>query len=260
MKHAIDQPHGIILVTGPTGSGKTTTLYSCLQDLNQPDVNIVTAEDPVEYQLPGVNQVAVNQQVGLTFASVLRSVLRQDPDICLVGEIRDGETADIAVKAALTGHLVLSTLHTNDAPGVIARLIDMGIPPFLLASSLILAQAQRLYRRLCPYCKAPMEGTFDAQMLEANEIDPHAFDGATIYDAVGCPKCNGSGYKGRGAIMEVLPVSDDVRTAIVKGLPSDAIRKIAVKEGMMTLKDVGLLKVRDGLTSLKAALAVTGSE
>ena len=244
MKHAIDQPHGIILVTGPTGSGKTTTLYSCLQDLNQPDVNIVTAEDPVEYQLPGVNQVAVNQQVGLTFASVLRSVLRQDPDICLVGEIRDGETADIAVKAALTGHLVLSTLHTNDAPGVIARLIDMGIPPFLLASSLILAQA----------------GTFDAQMLEANEIDPHAFDGATIYDAVGCPKCNGSGYKGRGAIMEVLPVSDDVRTAIVKGLPSDAIRKIAVKEGMMTLKDVGLLKVRDGLTSLKAALAVTGSE
>ena len=260
MKHAIDQPHGIILVTGPTGSGKTTTLYSCLQDLNQPDVNIVTAEDPVEYQLPGVNQVAVNQQVGLTFASVLRSVLRQDPDICLVGEIRDGETADIAVKAALTGHLVLSTLHTNDAPGVIARLIDMGIPPFLLASSLILAQAQRLYRRLCPYCKAPMEGTFDAQMLEANEIDPHAFDGATIYDAVGCPKCNGSGYKGRGAIMEVLPVSDDVRAAIVKGLPSDAIRKIAVKEGMMTLKDVGLLKVRDGLTSLKAALAVTGSE
>ena len=260
MKHAIDQPHGIILVTGPTGSGKTTTLYSCLQDLNQPDVNIVTAEDPVEYQLPGVNQVAVNQQVGLTFASVLRSVLRQDPDICLVGEIRDGETADIAVKAALTGHLVLSTLHTNDAPGVIARLIDMGIPPFLLASSLILAQAQRLYRRLCPYCKAPMEGAFDPQMLEANEIDPHAFDGATVYDAVGCPKCNGSGYKGRGAIMEVLPVSDDVRTAIVKGLPSDAIRKIAVKEGMMTLKDVGLLKVRDGLTSLKAALAVTGSE
>ena len=260
MKHAIDQPHGIILVTGPTGSGKTTTLYSCLQDLNQPDVNIVTAEDPVEYQLPGVNQVAVNQQVGLTFASVLRSVLRQDPDICLVGEIRDGETADIAVKAALTGHLVLSTLHTNDAPGVIARLIDMGIPPFLLASSLILAQAQRLYRRLCPYCKTPMEGTFDAQMLEANEIDPHAFDGATIYDAVGCPKCNGSGYKGRGAIMEVLPISDDVRAAIVKGLPSDAIRKIAVKEGMMTLKDVGLLKVREGLTSLKAALAVTGSE
>ena len=260
MKHAIDQPHGIILVTGPTGSGKTTTLYSCLQDLNQPDVNIVTAEDPVEYQLPGVNQVAVNQQVGLTFASVLRSVLRQDPDICLVGEIRDGETADIAVKAALTGHLVLSTLHTNDAPGVIARLIDMGIPPFLLASSLILAQAQRLYRRLCPYCKAPMEGAFDPQMLEANEIDPHAFDGATVYDAVGCPKCNGSGYKGRGAIMEVLPVSDDVRSAIVKGLPSDAIRKIAVSEGMMTLKDVGLLKVRDGLTSLKAALAVTGSE
>ena len=202
----------------------------------------------------------MNQQVGLTFASVLRSVLRQDPDICLVGEIRDGETADIAVKAALTGHLVLSTLHTNDAPGVIARLIDMGIPPFLLASSLILAQAQRLYRRLCPYCKAPMAEAFDPQMLEANEIDPHAFDGATVYDAVGCPKCNGSGYKGRGAIMEVLPVSDNVRAAIVKGQPSDVIRRIAVEEGMVTLKNVGILKVRDGLTSLKAALAVTGSE
>ena len=260
MKHAIDQPHGIILVTGPTGSGKTTTLYSCLQDLNTPDINIVTAEDPVEYQLPGVNQVAVNQQVGLTFAAVLRSVLRQDPDVCLVGEIRDGETADIAVKAALTGHLVLSTLHTNDAPGVIARLIDMGIPPFLLASSLILAQAQRLYRKLCPFCKQPMEGELDPQILKANDLDPEIFKGAKIYVPVGCPKCHGGGYKGRGAIMEVLPVTEAIRSAITKGAASDVIRDIAVKEGMVTLKRVGMMKVCQGLTSINAALAVTGSE
>ena len=258
MKYAIEQPHGIILVTGPTGSGKTTTLYSCLQDLNQPDVNIVTAEDPVEYQLPGVNQVHVNQQVGLTFASVLRSVLRQDPDIVLVGEIRDGETADIAVKAALTGHLVLSTLHTNEASGVIARLIDMGVPPFLLASSLFLAQAQRLYRKLCPVCKKPCEP--NAEVLLANHISTSIFEGATIYEANGCTKCNGIGYKGRGAIMEVLPITDAIRDAIVKGSPSSVIREQAVAEGMVTLKDAGMLKVKNGLTSLHAALEVTGGE
>jgi len=258
MKYAIDQPHGIILVTGPTGSGKTTTLYSCLQDLNQPDVNIVTAEDPVEYELPGVNQVHVNQQVGLTFASVLRSVLRQDPDIVLVGEIRDGETADIAVKAALTGHLVLSTLHTNDAAGVIARLIDMNVPPFLLSSSLILAQAQRLYRKLCPVCKKPCDP--NPEILSANRIDPSMFAGTTIYEPGGCTKCNGIGYKGRAAIMEVLTVSDAIRAAIVKGTPSATIRDIAISEGMVTLKEAGLLKVKNGITSLHAALEVTGGE
>lgn len=259
MKHAIEQPHGIILVTGPTGSGKTTTLYSCLQDLNTSDVNIVTAEDPVEYQLPGVNQVHVNQQVGLSFASVLRSVLRQDPDIVLVGEIRDGETADIAVKAALTGHLVLSTLHTNDASGVIARLVDMKVPPFLIASSLILAQAQRLYRKLCPFCKKPAEA-IDPAVLVANAIPAHFFDGVTIYDpGPGCPKCT-LGYKGRAAIMEVLTVTDGVRDITVKGGTASAIRDMAVKEGMITLKEVGLMKVRDGLTSLRSALEVTGSE
>ena len=258
MKYAIEQPHGIILVTGPTGSGKTTTLYSCLQDLNTPDVNIVTAEDPVEYQLAGVNQVHVNQQVGLTFSSVLRSVLRQDPDIVLVGEIRDGETADIAVKAALTGHLVLSTLHTNDASGVIARLIDMGVPPFLIASSLILAQAQRLYRKLCPFCKKPCE--IDPAILVANHIQPTFFDGASIYESHGCPKCNNTGYKGRGAVMEVLPISDKIRNATVKGAASSVLRDIAVEEGMVTLKDAGMLKVRDGITSLHAALEVTGGE
>ncbi len=258
MKYAIEQPHGILLVTGPTGSGKTTTLYSCLQDLNQPDVNIVTAEDPVEYQLPGVNQVHVNTQIGLTFASVLRSVLRQDPDVVLVGEIRDGETADIAVKAALTGHLVLSTLHTNNAAGVIARLIDMGVPPFLLASSLLLAQAQRLFRKLCPVCKSPSEP--NAEVLRANHIDPELFQGATLFEPVGCPKCNGIGYKGRGAVMEVLTVTESIRAAIVVNAPSSTLRDLAVKEGMVTLKDAGLRKVINGITSLAAALEVTGGE
>jgi len=258
MKHAIEQPHGIILVTGPTGSGKTTTLYSCLQDLNQPDVNIVTAEDPVEYQIQGINQVQVNQQAGLSFAAILRSVLRQDPDIVLVGEIRDGETADIAVKAALTGHLVLSTLHTNDASGVIPRLVDMGVPPFLIASSLILAQAQRLFRKLCPACKKPAE--INPDVLAANGIDPEFFKGATVFEPCGCVKCNDIGYKGRGAMMEVLPISEAIRSATIKGSSSAVIRDIAVKEGMKTLKDVGLLKVRNGMTSLNAALEVTGSE
>ena len=258
MKFAIDQPHGIILVTGPTGSGKTTTLYSCLQDLNQPNVNIVTAEDPVEYELAGVNQCHVNVAQGLTFAGILRSVLRQDPDIVLVGEIRDGETADIAVKAALTGHLVLSTLHTNDACGVVARLFDMGIQPFMLASSLILAQAQRLYRKLCPNCKKQVE--VDLEMLALNKVDPKPFEGVTIYGPVGCAKCHGSGYKGRGAMMEVLPISPKIRALIEKGGDADLLRKLALEEGMVTLKEAGMMKVRQGLTSLAAAFEVTGGE
>lgn len=258
MKFAIDQPHGIILVTGPTGSGKTTTLYSCLQDLNKADVNIVTAEDPVEYELPGVNQCHVNVAQGLTFAGILRSVLRQDPDIVLVGEIRDGETADIAVKAALTGHLVLSTLHTNDACGVVARLFDMGIQPFMLASSLILAQAQRLYRRLCPYCRVPVDA--DRALLEANKVDPKPFEGVQIYGPGGCPKCHGTGYKGRGAMMEVLPISPKVRHIVEKGGNAEQLRAAALEEGMVTLKDAGMMKVRAGLTSLEAAFAVTGGE
>ena len=258
MKFAIDQPHGIILVTGPTGSGKTTTLYSCLQDLNQPNVNIVTAEDPVEYELPGVNQCHVNVAQGLTFAGILRSVLRQDPDIVLVGEIRDGETADIAVKAALTGHLVLSTLHTNDACGVIPRLFDMGIAPFMLASSLILAQAQRLFRKLCPYCKQPVDVNFD--MLASNKVDPEPFREAQIFGPVGCPKCHGSGYKGRGAMMEVLPISPKIRTLVEKGGNAELLKALALEEGMVTLKEAGMRKVRAGITSLEAAFEVTGSE
>ena len=246
------------LSASTTGSGKTTTLYSCLQDLNQPNVNIVTAEDPVEYELAGVNQCHVNVAQGLTFAGILRSVLRQDPDIVLVGEIRDGETADIAVKAALTGHLVLSTLHTNDACGVVARLFDMGIQPFMLASSLILAQAQRLYRKLCPFCKQPVD--VDLEMLKINNVDPKPFEGATVYGPVGCPKCHGSGYKGRGAMMEVLPISPKIRALIEKGGDADLLKKLALEEGMVTLKEAGMIKVRAGLTSLEAAFEVTGGE
>ncbi len=257
LEYAINQPHGILLVTGPTGSGKTTTLYSCLQDLNQPDVNIITCEDPVEYQLEGINQVQINADIGLTFAGALRSILRQDPDVVLVGEIRDGETAEIAIKAALTGHLVLSTLHTNDAPGAVTRLIDMGIEPFMLGSCLILAQAQRLYRKLCPSCKAPTE--IGADILRINHIDPAIFGDSTIYKAVGCPRC-ANGFKGRGALMEVLLITDKVREAILAGANTSELRELARRNGMVSLKDAGLLRVRDGLTSLEAALEVTGGE
>lgn len=257
MQHAIAQPHGIILVTGPTGSGKTTTLYSCLQELNQPDVNIITCEDPVEYQLAGINQVQMHAEVGLTFASALRSILRQDPDIVLVGEIRDGETAEIATKAALTGHLVLSTLHTNSAPGAVTRLIDMGIEPFMLGSALILAQAQRLYRRLCPACKKQAEVSPD--VLRQNHIDPDFFKGATIYQAAGCPRCS-SGFKGRGAIMEVLLISNTIRDAIIRGANTSEISRLGCEAGMVSLKQAGLARVREGVTSLEAALEVTGGD
>jgi len=258
MKFAIAQPHGIILSTGPTGSGKTTTLYSCLQDLNRPGVNIVTAEDPVEYELAGINQVHVNSQVGLTFAGVLRSVLRQDPDVILVGEIRDNETADIAVKAALTGHLVLSTLHTNDAPGSIVRLADMQVPPFLISSSLVLAQAQRLFRKLCPFCKKPID--LDEELLVANHVDPERFKDVQVYGPGGCPRCRGTGFKGRGAFMEAMAVTNALRPVIERGAPADVIRAKAVEDGMVTLKEAAMRKVRDGITSLDAAFAVVGGE
>ncbi len=258
MQYAIAQPHGIILVTGPTGSGKTTTLYSCLQELNQSDVNIITCEDPVEYQLGGINQVQMHEQVGLTFASALRSILRQDPDIILVGEIRDGETAEIAVKAALTGHLVLSTLHTNDAAGAVTRMVEMGIEPFLLASSVILAQAQRLYRKLCPFCKK--EAGIDPEILKINRIPPEFFEGHKVYTTKGCPKCNNLGYKGRGAIMEVLLVDEKIREAILRGENSSQIRSLGEERGMVSLKQGGLKLVREGITSIEAALAVTGGD
>ena len=258
LRYAIAQPHGIILVTGPTGSGKTTTLYSCLQELNTPDVNIITCEDPVEYQLAGINQVQIRTDIGLTFAGALRSILRQDPDICLVGEIRDGETAEIAVKAALTGHLVLSTLHTNSAGSAITRLVDMGVEPFLLASSVILAQAQRLFRKLCPACKKQID--LPMELLRKNKIDPNFFNGGTIFKAVGCPKCNNIGYRGRAAIMEVLPVDSEIRKLVTRNATASELKEKACAKGMVTLKESGMRRVKDGISSLEAILKVTGGE
>jgi len=260
MKHAIAAPNGIVLVTGPTGSGKTTTLYSCLLELNKPEVNIVTCEDPVEYQLDGVNQVQINSFVGLTFAAALREVLRQSPDIILVGEIRDGETAGIAIEAALTGHLVLSTLHTNDATGAITRMVDMGTEPAMLASCLVLAQAQRLMRRLCTSCKKLVPGGIPEKTFKLYRIAPELFKGAQIYGPGGCPKCHGSGYKGRIAIMEVLPMSRELRQDIMAGLSAKEIANKVHAKGILSLKDVGLQKVKDGLTSIDAALEETGGD
>jgi type IV pilus assembly protein PilB len=256
--YAISQPHGIILVTGPTGSGKTTTLYSCLQDLNKPDVNIVTTEDPVEYQLAGINQIQINEDVGLTFANALRAILRQDPDIVMVGEIRDQETAAIAVKAALTGHLVLSTLHTNDAAGAITRLRDMGVEAFLLSSSVIMAQAQRLFKKLCTVCRKPAE--LSLANLQLYKLDAKYFEGATLFTPVGCPKCLNTGYRGRGALMEVLVVDDAVRQLILKNVNAGALAEKAVQHGMMTLRMVGLEKVKQGISSMEEILSVTGGE
>ncbi len=256
LAYAIEQPHGIILVTGPTGSGKTTTLYSCIQELNKTDVNLVTCEDPVEFQLPGIIQVKISEGTGCTFAAALRAILRQDPDIVLIGEIRDAESCAIAIKAALTGHLVLTTLHANDAAGTITRLLDMGMEPFLLASSIILTQAQRLYRRLCPVCKVPVEP--DLRFLEDNAVDPATLSGFTLYGPKGCPKCNNIGFKGRAAIMEVLPIDDEIRAAIVQQLMADEIREKAIEKGMIPLQTAGLERVKSGDTSLETALRVTG--
>lgn len=253
--YALAQPYGMILVTGPTGSGKTTTLYSALQELNNVGTNIITTENPVEYQLEGVNQVQINPAVGLTFATALRSILRQDPDVVMVGEIRDGETATIAVEAALTGHMVLSTLHTNDAAGAIARLTDMGIEPFMLASSVLLTQAQRLYRKLCPICKKEIE--FPVETLRRNRIDPSLLEGTRFFQKGGCPKCGGIGYKGRGALMEILLVNDVIRKTILNTPEADAIAKMAIKNGMRTLREAGLERIRDELTSIDEIMRVT---
>jgi len=253
--YALAQPYGMILVTGPTGSGKTTTLYSALQELNNEGTNIITTENPVEYQLHGINQVQINPSVGLSFAAALRSILRQDPDVVMVGEIRDAETATIAVEAALTGHMVLSTLHTNDAAGAIARLTDMGIEPFMLASSVLLTQAQRLYRKLCPVCKKEMD--VPHEVLRKNHIDPALLEGTQFYKTSGCPKCNGIGYKGRGALMEILLVNEQIRRTILTNPEADAIAKMAVENGMRTLRDAGLERIREGLTSIEEILRVT---
>jgi len=255
-RKAIDAPHGMILVTGPTGSGKTTTLYSVLNELNEPKWNIVTVEDPVEYQLAGVNQVAVRSEVGLTFAAALRSILRQDPDIVMIGEIRDTETAEIAVKAALTGHQVLSTLHTNDAAGAISRLDDMGIPPFLISSSVLLTCAQRLVRRICTNCRE--EFTPPTELLE--NLDLELDEDTVFYQGAGCDRCRGRGYAGRAAVLEVLPVSDTIRRLIIKRVSANVIKQQALSEGMRTLRHVGIDKAREGITTLEEVWGVTAED
>ena len=254
-KAAVDAPHGLLLVTGPTGSGKTTTLYSALNELNNPEFNIVTVEDPVEFQIPGINQVPVKKEIGLTFANALRSILRQDPDIVMIGEIRDTETAEIAVEAALTGHQVLSTMHCNDAPGAIARLDDMSIAPFLISSSVILACAQRLMRRICSHCKE--EVTYPSTMYRDLHIAQNFFDGATLFRGRGCDRCNNTGYSGRLAILEAMTVTDEIRKAIIARTGSTEIGKIAIDQGMKTLRDAALVKVREGVTTLEQTLVIT---
>ncbi|HEX8371493.1 MAG TPA: GspE/PulE family protein, partial [Chthoniobacterales bacterium] len=253
---AIDAPHGMILVTGPTGSGKTTTLYSVLSELNNPIYNIVTVEDPVEYQLSGINQVAVKADIGLDFSSSLRSILRQDPDIVMIGEIRDNETADIAVKAALTGHQVLSTLHTNDAAGAIARLDDMGIEPFLISSSVLLTCAQRLVRKICPNCREEMVP--DSDMCDKLGINPD--DGEIFYQGMGCDRCKQRGYVGRAPIIEVLPISETIRRLIIKRASAAVIKNQAVVEGMKTLRMVGMDKAREGITTLEEVWRTTSED
>lgn len=254
MHKTIHRPNGIVLVTGPTGSGKSTSLYAFLHEINTVDKRILTAEEPVEYEMPGINQVLVRPEIGLTFARVLRSFLRQDPDVLMVGEIRDIETAEIAINASLTGHLVFSTLHTNDAAGAFARLIDMGVEPFLVASSVIVVLAQRLLRRLCPVCK--LEGVADPALLERMEINPEIFRGRKVFNSRGCQNCGQTGYKGRGGIFEILPVTDAIRTMVTDHRPSLEIRDKAIEEGMATLREDGWRKVFDGFSTIEEVLRV----
>ncbi len=253
-KWAIEQPWGMVLVTGPTGSGKTTTLYSALTDLNQPDVNISTAEDPVEYNLHGINQVQMHDEIGLNFAMSLRSFLRQDPDIIMVGEIRDFETAEIAVKAALTGHLVLSTLHTNDAPATISRLLNMGVEPFLITASVNLVLAQRLARKICVDCKQP----FAAELEVLREV---GFDETqitqTVYKGIGCATCNGSGYKGRIALYEVMRFDEGLKEMVLQGASAAELKTAAIKNGMSTLRASGIRKCIEGVTTTDEIVRVT---
>ena len=254
--HMIEQPHGLLLVTGPTGSGKTTTLYGALDKINSPELKIITIEDPVEYQLRGVNQIHVRAQIGLTFASGLRSIVRQDPDVIMIGEIRDPETAEIAIQAALTGHLVLATLHTNDAPGAVSRLLDMGVEDYLLASSLLGVLAQRLVRQLCVVCKVPAAA--GGELLA--ELGPRDNDQVSVFDSVGCPQCAATGFRGRSGIYELFRVDDDIRKLIISRAASDRIKASAVEHGMRTLREDGWLKVRHGVTSAAEVLRVTQDE
>jgi type IV pilus assembly protein PilB len=245
----------MILITGPTGSGKTTTLYSAIHTINSPDINIMTAEDPVEYNLKGVNQVQVNDEIGRSFAGSLRAFLRQDPDVILVGETRDLETAQIGIRAALTGHLVLSTLHTNDCPSTVARLLDMGIPPFLVSSSLMLILAQRLGRRVCKECKQPYEA--DEEMLVPYGHISQGLGKVSFYKGKGCATCNFTGMKGRVAIYEVMPISQELRDLMIRNAPTAEIRETAQSQGMKTLRQNALQKVLEGTMTVEEVLRVT---
>jgi general secretion pathway protein E/type IV pilus assembly protein PilB len=255
-QQVLDLPHGIILVTGPTGSGKTTTLYAALSKINNSDLKIITIEDPVEYQLRGINQIQVNTKSGLTFASGLRSILRHDPDVVLIGEIRDRETAEIAVQASLTGHLVFSTLHTNDAPGAATRLVEMGVEPYLVASSLEMVAAQRLVRLICPKCKEELPRS-DVEKLRAefgNEVPQ------VMYRGAGCRNCQNSGYRGRQGVFEMMPITDNVRALILERASSREIRKVAVRQGMTSLRDDGWRLIREGRTTAEEVLRSTKDE
>src|SRR5213594_1182164 len=254
----IHQPYGMVLITGPTGSGKTTTLYSAIHTINSPDVNIMTAEDPVEYNLKGVNQVQVKDEIGRTFAAALRSFLRQDPDIILIGETRDLETAQISIRAALTGHLVFTTLHTNDCPSTVARLLDMGIPPFLVSSSLLLIVAQRLVRKVCTSCKEPYEA--DEEHLVPLGHVPIGVGSTPFYKGRGCPACNFTGMKGRIAIYEVMPINQELRDLVLRSASTSELRQVAQAHGMKTLRQAGLLKVIEGVTTVEEILRVTVAE
>jgi type IV pilus assembly protein PilB len=254
-EEAIRAPYGMLLVTGPTGSGKTTTLYSALDRLNQPGTNIMTAEDPVEFNIKGINQVQIRDNIGLNFAAALRSFLRQDPDVIMVGEIRDYETAEIAVKAALTGHLVLSTLHTNDAPSAVTRLLNMGIEPFLVASSVLLILAQRLLRRICVHCKAPV--VVPAHALVDVGLTAEETASITCYKGDGCEACNGTGYKGRIAIYEVMVLNAELRDMVLSGVSALEIKRGAIQHGMRTLRMSGLEKLKEGITTVEEVVRVT---
>jgi type IV pilus assembly protein PilB len=254
-KNALRKPVGMILVTGPTGSGKTTTLYSALSELNKESENITTAEDPVEYNFMGINQVQMHEEIGLTFASSLRAFLRQDPDIIMVGEIRDFETAQIAVQAALTGHLVLSTVHTNDAPGTVTRLIDMGIEPFLISSAVILILAQRLIRKVCMECREPAK--VHPQLLIDLGVAPDEVKTFPVYKGKGCPICNNTGYKGRVGLYEVMAIKEEIKELILSRASTSEVKKEAMRLGMKTLRQSGIIKIREGLTTIEEVLRST---
>ncbi len=258
-KKAIYSPYGMVLVTGPTGSGKTTTLYSALTELNKTERNISTAEDPVEYNLTGINQVQINESIGLTFAAALRSFLRQDPDIIMIGEIRDTETAEMAVKAALTGHLVLSTLHTNDAPSTITRLVNMGVEPFLISSALLLALAQRLVRKLCDQCKV-IDDSVTPELLIDLGVPESYLDNFVCFKPKGCPACNNTGYRGRIALYEVMPIHEEIQELILANASATEIKKEAIRLGMKTLRQSGINKVREGITSIEEVVRVTSKD